>query len=288
MESVYILTANDDGLDIARAIKDDIPITGIIRTAGQLEDVKADMIFVLGWSRLLTQSRIDRCQACVGMHGSAHGITGGRGRSPQNWAIMLGHEWFSISIYALDAGADSGPVYDTRLVPIAPTDDIRTLHYRVSMATAEMLIEGWHSGRFHYGHSIPQEGEPRYLPQRRPEDGAIDWSLSTEQIHNFVRALTRPYPGAFSGGVRIWRGRPFDGSGVPGEVLDRLKSGELLVATGDGAYLVDDWEGEAPDVLESVDSFEQMRRIIDRHLSKYPNRPLADEIYDYIRPARIR
>ncbi len=68
-----------------------------------------------------------------------------------------------------------------------------------------------------------------------------------------------------------------------------LEAGELLVRTGDGAYLVDDWEArECPEghvgegtVLESVCAVSQMRRIIERHQAKYPELPLADEILNY-------
>src|SRR5205823_10653432 len=109
-----------------------------------------------------------------------------------------------------------------------------------------------------------------YLPRRVPEDGRIDWRRSTRDVHAFVRALSRPYPGAFSAlgseQIIIWRARPFrwhrDPEKSAGTVLAAFDDGSFVVATGDGALLVDsseslrpghEWQPEIGERFESAD-----------------------------------
>ena len=228
----------------------------------------------------------------IGVHGSAAGITAGRGRSPQNWALIMGKTVFEVSLFFIDPDVDSGDILNTRSFPLTDHDDIRTSYFKMSRCTADMVVESWHGGDIAAGRAAPQSGKACYLPQRRPEDGAIDWHRSSRQIHDFVRALTWPYPGAFSrleeATVTVWRGRPFetggDEGGRPGEVLAAGRDGALLLATGDGAYLADEWSVEAPCsietgvVLDSVSFAEQMAGIVDRHRAKHPDLPLAEDI----------
>jgi methionyl-tRNA formyltransferase len=130
-----------------------------------------------------------------------------------------------------------------------------------------------------------------YLPQRLPEDGAIDWSLTADQIHDFVRALRPPYPGAFS---RLGDGRVFidqvipmdiDHGRSPGTVVAVLANGGFVIAAGCGALFVSEHRVQpgTADVkpgmkLDSIDFREQLRQIVDRHLAKYPDLPLNGEI----------
>lgn len=254
-----------------------------------------DLLVIMGWQRLLPDWLLAHARfGGIGLHGSADGITGGRGRSPQNWALMLGKEAFHLSIFFLDPAVDSGPIIDSRAIPLTQWDDIRTSYYKVSRAANEMIAAAWSSGRIERREAAPQEGAARYLPKREPEDGAIDWRRSAAAVHDFVRALTRPYPGAFSAvdgaTVKILRGRPFGsaedfGGFEPGDVIDLFEYGEVLIRTGDGAYLVDEHEPGpgaprlAPGVrLESADWPAQMRRIAERHLARYPDAPLAADI----------
>ncbi|HYK41420.1 MAG TPA: formyltransferase, partial [Thermoanaerobaculia bacterium] len=90
---------------------------------------------------------------------------------------------------------------------------------------------------------LPQdESQATTFPRRRPEDGRIDWTKSSKQVHDLVRAVTHPYPGAFTdvfgGNTWIWRTRlPSLGAhdNFPGQV--RSESGRLFVACGDDRYV---------------------------------------------------
>ena len=134
--------------------------------------------------------------------------------------------------------------------------------------------------------SRPQVGMPLYLPQRLPEDGVIDWSLSSETISRFIKALTKPYPGAFfkeaASIVKIWRADPIDLScdldGSPGQIVFVTSQNEFIVKTGTGYLFVEEWEGLDTDWMPLVgkkligeDACEQLKIILNRHISKYPN-----------------
>jgi len=100
----------------------------------------------------------------------------------------------------------------------------------------------------------PTEGAT-YYPKRSAEDGLIYWSDSTLQIHNLIRAVTNPFPGAFTyldndpeKKVCIWQAIPFDTrlswpNAVPGEVVAVFGEGDFVVRTGDSSLLVQRFEG---------------------------------------------
>ena len=261
----------------------------------QLERLNIDLLIVAGWQRLIPEWLIRRCNVgAIGAHGSADGIFGGRGRSPQNWALIGDAKEFFLSIFWIDAGVDSGAIIDTSSFSLTPFDDIRTSYHKASLLTAQMIADAYASGRLIKSNGTAQDQNGSYLPQRLPQDGAIDWTRSSDEIYNFARALTRPYPGAFSGLPRggtivVWRARPFDYACPrrcdPGEIVFVFDSGDLLVACGRGLLLLEDVEfrsgGHPPaigDVLASVDFRLQMQEIIKRHRLKYPRLALSPRI----------
>ena len=107
-----------------------------------IENLDIDCLIVIGWQRLIPSWLIAHTKKLViGFHGSPLGITKGRGRSPQNWSLILGCEEFYISIFQIDEGTDSGPVISTRKFVYTQYDDIKTSYYKVGLLTAEMITE---------------------------------------------------------------------------------------------------------------------------------------------------
>ena len=221
-----------------------------------LISLEMDILLVMGFQRLVPRGVIDSVKlGAFGFHGSSEFLPKGRGRSPINWELIAGKDRFISHMFRLEPDADSGEIFDHFIFDINDFDDCKTVYYKASISMRRMLertvpkiINGTPSGK-------TQEGEPTFFPKRSQKDGRIDWSMGTIQIHNWVRALTRPYPGAFSGGITIWRGQPFtdvlvDEGSVPGEVIETFNYGDFLVRTGDGSFLVIDHEGPLPDVGE--------------------------------------
>lgn len=256
-----------------------------------IEALRPDLVLVTGWQRLLPEWLIDLPRfGAVGGHGSPDGIHGGRGRSPQTWALLLGCRSFDLSLFRITPGVDAGPVLASRTFSYSSDDDICTSYYRASLATADMVMDLLANPE-RLARGSPQPADGFYYPQRRPEDGHADWTLSASEIAAHCRALTRPYPGLWSGpaapGVlRIWQCQPFDGdvSESPGTIGPCFTNGEFLVYCLDGRLLVRDWsatDGWAPrpgEKFASVAWSEQLRRIIQRHEKKYPQFPIAPRI----------
>jgi methionyl-tRNA formyltransferase len=147
------------------------------------------------------------------MHGSL--LPKFRGRAPVNWAVLAGERETGATLHYMTVKPDGGDVVAQTAVPILPDDTAREVFDKVTVA-AEMtldrvlpaLVEG-------NAPRTPQDlARGSYFGGRRPEDGVIDWNNDATTIHNLVRAVAPPYPGAFTavGGVqaRILRTRVTD------------------------------------------------------------------------------
>lgn len=224
------------------------------RDLKHFDDLEATLLIVNGWQRLIPAEILNTFEiGAIGVHGSAYGLPQGRGRSPLNWSVIEDLNRFLHSIIMLSGEADAGAVVGTRKFEITPHDDIRTLYYKNVIATQEILeetLEGILTGTVDFE---PQTGVATFYPKRNPEDGAIHWAEKTEDIYNLVRALTRPYPGAYTehdgDQVNIWRAIPFSDDFIfdaqPGEIVQVFEyTQEFVVKTADGTLLVREWEAE--------------------------------------------
>jgi len=253
--------------------------------------ISYDLIWVAGWQRLVPEWLIESARMGVlGVHGSPDGISGGRGRSPQNWALLLGCARFDIALFLIRTGVDDGPVILERSFFYNETDDIRVSYYKVSLLISEMVLEVLGSPE-RLGAITPQKGGSFYFPQRLPDDGSVDWSQSVSVIARHCRALAKPYPGLRTkcGGVilRLWQCQPFDDrvNGSIGQISAVFADGCFLVNCADGRLLVrewssddDAWEPLMNVKLESVPFFDQLSRIVGRHAGKFPGQPISDRI----------
>jgi len=168
-----------------------------------------------------------------------------RGRAPVNWAVANGETQTGATLHVMNEKADAGDIVDQDAVPIGPDDTAIEVQRRVTAAAVKVLgrrLEDLKAGR---APRRPQkEAEATTFPRRRPEDGRIEWSKKTSQeVHNLVRAVTHPYPGAFSdvlgrGRVYVWKTRvPNLGAhdNFPGQI--RQEQGHLYVACADDTYV---------------------------------------------------
>jgi methionyl-tRNA formyltransferase len=165
-----------------------------------------DLLLVVGWTQLVKAEllRVPKL-ACLGFHASL--LPKSRGRAPVNWALINGDTVTGNTMIVLEPEADSGDIVAQRTIPITEEDDCKTIYQKVGETEVEMLDEILPLIR---NGVLPRrkqnDSEATVMPRRRPEDGLIDWNRTTRQIYNWVRALTDPYPGAFSllNGERVW------------------------------------------------------------------------------------
>jgi methionyl-tRNA formyltransferase len=220
------------------------------------ERLRPAVLLVVGWQRLVPDSVLSKVElGSIGFHGSCNILPWGRGRSPINWSIIEGRNRFALHLFFLKPGIDDGEIIAIRLYDINGWDTCRSVYYKTAIAQAELLAQCLPLLRSGECPSMAQHGDSFHYPKRTPADGRIDWSQGVEQVCRLVRAVTWPYPGAFSTldgeEVKIWQAAPFsrdffDGT-EPGTVCFVPDNGtrEFIVRAADGAVLVTEWESSA-------------------------------------------
>jgi len=195
-----------------------------------------DFIFSFYYRRMLPQEILKRgTRGAFNMHGSL--LPKYRGRAPVNWAILRGETETGATLHEMTAKPDAGRIVDQERVPIGP-DDVAVEVFRKVTDAAEVVlrrsIKNLLSGKaiLH-----PQDlSKGSYYGRRRPEDGRIDWSKSAREIHNLVRAVAPPYPGAFTEGFRINRTKMENRTG-PKKLGPYKEGDEWFAGCGDGKVL---------------------------------------------------
>jgi methionyl-tRNA formyltransferase len=217
--------------------------------AETIKEWAPDFILVVGWYHMIPKV-IRALAPTAGLHASL--LPDYSGGAPLVWAIINGEEKAGISFFMMAEGVDNGDLIGQKAVPIRLNDNIRTLYAQIEQAGLELLAENLPKIAQNQCQPTPQdERKRRIMPQRRPEDGLIDWQWSAWQLYNFIRAQTRPYPGAFAffkgHKVTIWEAKLFDylppdysqRPAKAGAILGMVNQGPLqgiLVATGNGDH----------------------------------------------------
>ncbi len=184
-------------------------------------------------------------RGALNLHGSL--LPRYRGRAPTNWALVNGETETGVTLHYMDAQPDHGDIVMQRRVAIDFGDTAETLFRKVAAEERHLLREALPLLAAGAAPRVPQDDSAASCFGRRtPADGRIDWSWPALRIYNLVRAVTRPYPGAFTtlGGKKlfIWWGvpverRPDETAAAPGTVLARRRGG-AGIAAGTGALLV--------------------------------------------------
>jgi len=219
-----------------------------------LQRLEADFLFSCYYRHMLKPPVIDLPRlGALNMHGSL--LPRYRGRCPVNWVLVHGEVETGVTLHYMVAKADQGDIVGQKRVPITPDDTARTLFARMTVAAGDLMRECYPKLRAGTAPRIPQDHtHASYFGGRGPADGLIDWQKSARQIYNLTRAVTHPYPGAFTffqgRKLFIWAGQAQaatgDGLELPGTVTEALPGEGLLVATGDGHFLITraQFEGE--------------------------------------------
>jgi methionyl-tRNA formyltransferase len=174
---------------------------------GDLRELKPDFLLVIGWYYMIPKSLRELAnQGCAGIHASL--LPKYRGGAPLVWAMINGEKETGISFFYFSDGVDDGDLIAQVKFSIDESDTIKDLLEKTKQASLEVVKEYVPKIAQNTAPKFVQEGEPTYVPQRKPEDGLIDWSWDNAKIKRFIKAQTKPYPGAFtiidSKKVMIW------------------------------------------------------------------------------------
>ncbi len=226
-----------------------------VNAPGTVEAVRKnrpDTIFVVGWSQLVREPFLELAPHGVfGMHPTL--LPRHRGRAPIPWTILTGLAKTGVTLFEIaDPSADSGAIVGQVEVGIAPEETAQTLYDKLSRAHVDLLREYVPllvDGR---APRIPQDDRRASAwPKRTPADGIIDWETRAPYLYDWVRAQTRPYPGAFTylgdAKVVVWRARPVAAEAAPAGTVIAAGPEGPTVACGEGALLLE--EVESPEAL---------------------------------------
>jgi methionyl-tRNA formyltransferase len=204
----------------------------------RLKGLAPDFLFSFYFRKMIPPAILALpAKGALNMHGSL--LPQFRGRAPVNWAILKGATATGASLHFMVEKPDAGDLVDQERVSIGPDDDALTVARRVGDAALTVLARSWPKLKAGTAPRVPLDlAKGSYFGGRKPEDGRIDWERPAKEIHDLVRAVTRPWPGAFTDlfgpKVTVWKTRlsPFGGHDTfPGKI--EMTEGSVLVYAGD-------------------------------------------------------
>ena len=209
-----------------------------------------DIIFCFGWSSLLKAELLKIApMGVIGYHPAQ--LPFNRGRHPIIWALALGLNKTASTFFFMDEGADSGPILNQKLISISKNDTADTLYKKITAAALSQIkifLPQLLSGK--YKVKKQDHTKANYWRKRGKKDGEIDWRMSSEAIHNLVRALTKPYVGAhliYKGKeIKVWETVKIKHQNrniEAGKVL-KVEKGNVVVKCSDGAIVISNHEFE--------------------------------------------
>ena len=205
----------------------------------QLAELRPDLIVVAAYGQILTPATLALPpHGCLNVHTSL--LPKYRGAAPIQWAILAGETETGVTLMKMDAGLDTGDMLKQQRTPILPADNAQTLHDRLAILGAELLIQTipeWVAGKM-VPVKQPAEGGT-YARKITKKDGRLDWGQPAQVLWNRVRAFT-PWPGAHTFQptpskpllLKIWSAEvAMGGVGRAGEILQADKHG-IVIACG--------------------------------------------------------
>jgi len=211
----------------------------------------ADLVFVVGWSQLVRGPFIEAAaEGVFGMHPTL--LPRHRGRAPIPWTILSGLARTGVTLFEIvDPTADSGAIVGQVEVPVSPDETATSLFERLAAAHVSLIREAVPQLLSHSAPRIPQDATRASAWQKRtPADGIIDWETRAPYLYDWVRAQTRPYPGAFTylgdDKVIVWGARPVEvDQAAPAGTIVAMEGERPVVACGEGGLLLEEIETSA-------------------------------------------
>ena len=184
--------AQEYGLPIVTP--DEVNTRELERTVAEM---RPDFVFSFYFRSMIGEPLLNAGRlGALNIHGSM--LPRYRGRAPVNWAILHGEKETGATLHYMSARADAGDIVDQLAVPILENDEAREVFGKVCFAAEVILARSLPGLIEGTAPRVPQKLEDgKYFGRRRPEDGKIDWARSAREIHNLVRAVAPPFPGAF-------------------------------------------------------------------------------------------
>jgi len=214
-------------------------VKNVIETKNLIRSINPTVALVHGWYQIIpVEELIDT--TFLGFHYSP--LPKYRGNAPLVWQIINGEKELGVSFFQLTAQMDEGDLVAQEFFTLSTEENIAEALSKAGDVVQRMLIDfltDWPNKPIHL---IKQPCEvPSYCGLRLPEDGKINWHSNADEVHDFIRAQSKPYPGAFTllpdgRKLTVWKSSVEDRCfmGIPGSVVE-LSKNDVIVACGSGA-----------------------------------------------------
>ena len=227
----------------------------------KIASLKPDIILSVYYRKMIGRAILDIPRlGAMNLHGSL--LPAYRGRCPVNWVLVKGEHQTGVTLHFMVDKPDAGDIVGQKEVNIDFNDTAQTLYDKLCTAAGQLLndlLPVIKTGQIPHRQQDLARGS--YYGGRRPEDGRIDWTQSAIEIYNLIRAVTNPYPGAFSlledgEKIIIWWAKPVVScfGNKPGDV--EISGQDVLVKTGN-------------DVIRLLDIEVSGKRMVDSQISEY-------------------
>lgn len=219
--------------------------------------IDPDLLVVVAYGHVLPQRilSIPKLEA-VNIHASL--LPRYRGPAPIQWAVINREKETGVTLMLMDKGLDTGDMLSSASIPILPGDTSGSLHDRLALLGADLLIQTLNFYDVHRKNAAPQaQKQATYAPILKKEDGHLDWRLPAVELEARIRGLS-PWPGAFcfynGKRIKVYRAclKTVVTPAPPGTVIQGF-SNELTVATGKDALVIQELQGDSGKRLEAQD-----------------------------------
>ena len=219
-----------------------------------IDHLRPDLIWVTDYRYLIPKDILALTQYAVNLHPSL--LPKYRGRAPINWAIINNESEIGLTAHFIDAGVDSGDILAQHRIPLEEEEDIGDALQKLYPVYEDITLTVIHMFKQNRIISKKQEhSKASVFPARSGKDGLINWNKKTQEIHNLVRAVSNPYPGAFSvsknGKLFIWKAERANSEYMDKQYqhgtllkIDEVKS--LYIKCCDGVLIAKEWTSDYP------------------------------------------
>ncbi len=221
------------------AVKNNIPFRTDTPEFSVVKDAAPDVIFSFYYRSMIPMDILNIAPlGAFNMHGSL--LPRYRGRACVNWAVLNGETETGVTLHHMAARADAGNIVGQEAVSIGPDETAHDVFLKIIPASGRLLERCLNDILSGNAEGTKQDDSTATkFGRRTPADGIIDWSKSAAEIHNLVRAVAKPFPGAFTfhdgHKIMIWKTKL-----IHDNITQNTPA--FIVKTGDGLIEILEWE----------------------------------------------
>lgn len=162
-----------------------------------LKALNLDVILVMGWYFMVPESTRNLARnGAWGIHASL--LPNYAGGAPLVWAMIEGESKTGVTLFMLSDGVDDGDIIEQVEISIEENETIKDVYEKATIASEEIIKRVFGDSSYVLKPKPQDKSKIKIYPQRSPDDGKIDWDWEEAKIDRFIRAQTKPYPGAWT------------------------------------------------------------------------------------------